>query len=72
MMTHQSDDPKSDFPKLGQPAHRALAGAGYFRLEQLTHVTEAELKKLHGVGPNALGKLRSALEAKGWSFASKE
>lgn len=62
----------SDFLKLAQPAQRALAGAGYSQLAQLTQVTEAELKKLHGIGPNALKQLRAALEARGWSFASEE
>lgn len=72
MMTHQSDPLKNDFPKLSQPAQRALAGAGYSRLEQLTHVTEADLKKLHGIGPNALQQLRAALEAQGLAFASEK
>ena len=65
-MQHDSD---SDFPKLGAPALRALHGAGYNRLEQLTTVSESKLKQLHGMGPNALGKLRDALAAKGLSFA---
>jgi hypothetical protein len=53
---------------LSNPARRALASAGYTRLEQLSAVTEAEIGKLHGVGPNALTKLRSALAARGLSF----
>ena len=56
-------------PKLGAPAERALAGAGIKNLKQLTKFSEAEIKKLHGVGPNALGKLRRALAEKGLSFA---
>ena len=56
------------FPKIGAPAMRALEAAGYFRLEQLTKVTEAELGQLHGMGPNALGKLRQALAEHGLSF----
>ncbi len=61
---------ESDLPiKLAAPARRALVGAGYVRLEQLTRVSEAELKQLHGVGPNALNLLRRALDAKGLSFA---
>ncbi|MEW6240060.1 MAG: DNA-binding protein [Chloroflexota bacterium] len=60
---------ESDFPKLASPALRALAGAGYTRLEQLTKVTEAELSQLHGMGPNALTRLRQALKERGWSFA---
>ncbi len=61
---------ESDLPKLSAPAHRALAAAGYTRLEQLTSVSEAEIKKLHGIGPNALKQLRDALAAKGLSFAA--
>ena len=60
---------ESDLPKLSAPAHRALAGAGIERLEQLTRLSEAEVKKLHGIGPNALKQLHSALAAKGLSFA---
>jgi len=61
---------ESDLPiGLSAPAQRALVGAGYVRLEQLTRVSEAELKKLHGVGPKAINLLRSALDAKGLSFA---
>ncbi|HEY6285143.1 MAG TPA: DNA-binding protein [Ktedonobacteraceae bacterium] len=61
---------ESDLPiGLSAPAQRALAGAGYFRLEQLTRISEAELKQLHGVGPHALNLLRRALEGKGLSFA---
>ncbi|WP_035407523.1 DNA-binding protein [Bacillus sp. SJS] len=59
----------NDFPpKLGKPAQRALAGAGYVRLEQLTEVSEKELLKLHGMGPKAIGQLREALQEKGLSF----
>jgi hypothetical protein len=60
---------ESDLPiKLSAPARRALVGAGYLRLEQLTRVSEAEIKRLHGVGPNGLKQLRLALDAKGLSF----
>ncbi|MFL5734642.1 MAG: DNA-binding protein [Chloroflexia bacterium] len=60
----------SDFPpRLAKPAQRALAGAGYTRLEQLAGVSEAELKQLHGMGPKAIDQLRDALHAKGLSFA---
>ena len=70
MNIQQSDQQESDFPiKLAKPAQRALAEAGYKRLEQLTQVSEAEIKQLHGMGPKALDQLRRALEAKGLSFA---
>ena len=64
------DNPETDLPKgLAAPARRALAGAGYQRLAQLSKVSEAEIKQLHGIGPNALKQLRAALKAKGLSFA---
>lgn len=64
---------ESDLPdKLGAPADRALDGAGIKNLEQLTRFTEADIKELHGVGPNALGKLRQALADKGLSFAEEQ
>jgi len=60
-------EPK-DFPKLASPARRALKSAGITSLKQLTEITEEELLQLHGMGPNALGKLREALDANGLSF----
>ncbi|GAB4580984.1 MAG: hypothetical protein Fur0022_37290 [Anaerolineales bacterium] len=62
----------NEFSLLAAPAQRALAGAGFTRLEQLTKITESELKQLHGIGPNALKQLRTALEARGWSFAPEK
>lgn len=60
----------SEFPNgLGKPAERAFAAAGYSTLEQFTTVSEAELAKLHGVGPKAIRILREALAAEGMSFA---
>ncbi|WP_114379644.1 DNA-binding protein [Paenibacillus prosopidis] len=64
------DEPESDLPAgLSKPALRALAGAGYMRLEQFTKISEAEVKKLHGMGPKALELIRQALAAKSLSFA---
>lgn len=64
---------ESDLPtKLSAPARRALVGAGYLRIEQLTKVSEKEIKRLHGIGPNALKQLSHALEAKGLSFADEK
>jgi hypothetical protein len=63
---------ESDLPAtLAQPAQRALAGAGIKNLKQLTKFSEVEIKQLHGMGPNALGKLRRALDDKGLSFAEE-
>ncbi len=61
---------ESDLPAgLSAPARRAFPGAGYVRLEQLSRVSEAEIKRLHGMGPKGNQLLRQALEAKGLSFA---
>ena len=64
---------ETPFPKgLAQPALRALAGAGYGNLDQLSYATEASLLGLHGLGPNALAKLRAALHEVGLSFAAPD
>lgn len=54
---------------LSQPAQRALAAAGYTRLDQFTAVTEAELLRLHGLGPKTIRQLREALAEHGLTFA---
>jgi hypothetical protein len=73
MNSKRHDERESDLPVgLSRPAQRALVEAGYWRLEQLAEVSEAELKQLHGIGPKALGQLRSALSAKGLSFANEK
>jgi hypothetical protein len=59
---------ETDLPKLAVPARRALIGAGYTRLEQLTKVKESEVMGLHGMGPNAMKVLRNALRERGLSF----
>jgi predicted Fe-Mo cluster-binding NifX family protein len=63
-----AESDESDLPKLSAPARRALAGAGISRLEQLTRMTDADVAALHGMGPNAIEKLRVALAARGLSF----
>jgi hypothetical protein len=55
---------------IGQPATRALTGAGITKLGQLTRTTEADIRKLHGVGPSAIKRLREALGKAGLSFAN--
>jgi len=69
-MKKKSTVTKTPFPVgLAQPALRALAGAGFKHLEQLVRVPESVVRNLHGIGPNGLEKLRSALTALGLSFA---
>jgi hypothetical protein len=65
--------PEYDLPAgLAQPAVRALTGAGYTRLEQLAGVPEADILKLHGMGPNAMRILRTAFAERGLAFADAQ
>ncbi|SCG48947.1 helix-hairpin-helix domain-containing protein [Micromonospora coxensis] len=59
-------------PTVGAPATRALTAAGWTRLDQLTGVTERELRALHGVGPKAIGVLREALRQRGLRLAGED
>jgi hypothetical protein len=61
----QSSDLPSD---IGAPARRALLAAGLARIELIADVSEADLRRLHGVGPKAIERLRGALAAQGRSF----
>lgn len=63
---------QSDLPKLASPAQRALQNAGIQTLLQLSKYTEDDIKRLHGIGPNALNAVRRALAEKGLSFAKKK
>ncbi len=68
----QSDQPQTDLPNISAPATRALAGIGITRLEQLTTVTEADLKKLHGMGPKGIRILKESLHERGLSFKGEK
>jgi DNA-directed RNA polymerase alpha subunit len=69
-MENNVSDLESDLPpELSRRARQALAAGGYVRLEQLSEISEAELLKLHGMGPKGLDQIRRALAAKGLSFA---
>jgi hypothetical protein len=73
MADEEHQQPAGDLPAdLPSPARRALAAAGYTRLEQLTRISEAELRRLHGMGPKALDQLRRAMAASGHTFADAE
>ena len=51
---------KSPFSILAAPAQRALDNAGIKNFDDLKKHTEAEVKEFHGMGPNALKKLKEA------------
>ena len=59
---------ETNLPKIAAPARRALQGAGHTRLEDLTKVTESDVLRLHGMGPNAMQVPRNALSERGLSF----
>ncbi len=64
------DLPAGDLPSsLGRPAIRALAAAGLTRVDQFSNVREADLRRLHGVGPKAVEGIRGLLAARGRTFA---
>ena len=63
-------DYQIDLPdNLAGPARRALLQAGLRRLEQVQSLNEAQLLKLHGIGPKAIEQLRRALGARGLKLA---
>jgi DNA-directed RNA polymerase alpha subunit len=56
---------------LSGPARRALENNGINTLAKLSKFSEAELLKLHGMGPGSIPKLKLALKEKGLSFRIK-
>jgi HPt (histidine-containing phosphotransfer) domain-containing protein len=72
MKSDQKRNRENDLPKLAAPAHRALAAAGIQHLAQLCQLSESEIKQLHGIGPNALNRLRRAPAAKHLAFAKRK
>jgi len=64
-MTEPAGFPRS----IGRPATGALLNAGYTDLAQLDGLAEADLRRMHGVGPKAVAVLREALAARGLSLS---
>jgi len=63
--------PKDGFlAELAAPARRGLIGAGLDTLAKLAAKSEAQVLGLHGMGPNALSKLRAALRKEGLRFST--
>lgn len=61
--------PSSGFLSLiSAPARRALASKNISTLLELTNYTESEIAALHGMGPNAIAKLKDALTKEGLGF----
>lgn len=56
-------------PKLAAPAQRALDSISICYLEDLTKFTQKEIMDLHGMGPNAMQKIKAALKQQGLDFS---
>lgn len=70
MVAKQDEWAATDLPRaMGNPARRALATAGIARLEEAATWREADLLRLHGMGPRGLRILGEALAARGLLFA---
>lgn len=54
-----------ELPRIGAPASRGLAAAGFTALRQLAGMPREELARLHGVGPKALDLIEAALNEHG-------
>jgi hypothetical protein len=63
-----SSTSSNELPRLAAPARRALENAGIADLDQLSGFTARDIADLHGMGTNALSRLREALAAAGLSF----
>ncbi|MBL8018652.1 MAG: hypothetical protein JNM27_03220 [Leptospirales bacterium] len=50
------------FADLAAPAQRALANAKIKSLKQLSRFTEEQVAGLHGMGPNALSRLKAQMK----------
>lgn len=56
---------------LAAPARRALTSVGVSRIEELSVHTERSIANLHGMGPNAMAKLKEYMETAGVSYAAE-
>ena len=64
------DKPETGFlALLSGPARRALEHAEITTLTKLSHYSEREILKLHGMGPKSMPILRKALEDASLAFA---
>ncbi len=59
------DTALGSLPKIGAPATRALAAAGYTSLPELAGANRSQLGALHGVGPKALRIIEDELAQHG-------
>ncbi|REE81276.1 helix-hairpin-helix protein [Paenibacillus taihuensis] len=73
MKSSETANTNHDFPAgLAKPALRALSNAGLHSLADISSMSEAEFRKLHGIGPKAVDLIVAAFEAKGLAFAKSQ
>lgn len=60
--------PPDPFASLAAPAQRALKRARITSAKMLARKTEADVATLHGMGPNAMKRLKAALRKEGLRF----
>jgi predicted Fe-Mo cluster-binding NifX family protein len=70
-MAAKKSAPANDLPKLAAPAQRALARAGVSDLSMLAQMSEANVMALHGMGPNAMATLKTAMKARKLTFVKR-
>jgi hypothetical protein len=58
-----------EFGFLAAPARRALASAGVARVADLAGHRETDVAAWHGMGPNAMRKLKEEMARQGLRFA---
>jgi hypothetical protein len=68
VQSRSAPEPGTPLPHIGAAATRALTARGVLRLEQLAELSAGEVLALHGVGPYAVGHLRTAMDAAGLTF----
>ena len=62
---------KGPFAYLAAPARRALASANIRAIGDLAKWREADVAKLHGMGPNAMTRLREKMAEANIAFAGE-
>ena len=63
----------TDLPgDISTPARRALEGAGLTSLEKLAKKRESEIAALHGMGPKALARLKTAMKKASLKFTQPQ
>ena len=67
-MTKKPQSTGDFLSRLAAPARRALEREGITTVSKLSRWTEQEIRKLHGMGPSTIPKLRAALKGAGLTF----